>query len=75
LTNAFSIHNGLKQEDALSKLLFNLALEYTIRKVKEYQSGKTVNEWTLKILIYADDANLLGVETNILKQNKELFRC
>jgi hypothetical protein len=29
------IHNGLKQGDVLSPLLFNFALEYAIRIVKE----------------------------------------
>jgi hypothetical protein len=32
LSDKFPIQNGLKQEDALSPLLFNFALEYTIRK-------------------------------------------
>jgi len=32
LSNASPIQNGLKHVDALSPLLFNLALEYSIRK-------------------------------------------
>jgi hypothetical protein len=34
------IQNGLKQGDALSPLLFNFALEYSIRKVRE-KPGRT----------------------------------
>ena len=33
LSNVFPIKNDLKQGDALSPLLFNTALEYTIRRV------------------------------------------
>jgi hypothetical protein len=33
LFDMFPIQNGLKQEDALSPLLFNFALEHAIRKV------------------------------------------
>jgi hypothetical protein len=33
LSGAFPVKNSLKQEDALSPLLFNFALEYAIRKV------------------------------------------
>jgi hypothetical protein len=31
LSNTFAIQYGLKQEDALSPLLFNFALEYVIK--------------------------------------------
>jgi hypothetical protein len=36
LSDSFPIQNGLKQGDALSQLLYNFALEYAIRKIKEY---------------------------------------
>jgi len=34
LFDTFLIWNGLKQGDALLQLLFNLALDYTIRRVQ-----------------------------------------
>jgi len=34
-SDAFPIQSGLKQEGALSPLLFNFAWEYTIKKIKE----------------------------------------
>ena len=35
LSSSFPIENGLKQGDALLPLLFNVALEYAIRKIQE----------------------------------------
>jgi hypothetical protein len=39
----FPIQNGLKQGDALSPLLFNLSLEYAIRKVQGNQGELKLN--------------------------------
>ena len=57
-SDAFPIRNGLKQGDALSPLLFNFALEYTIRRVQVNQDGLKFNG-THHLLIYVD-VNMLG---------------
>jgi hypothetical protein len=43
ISDSFPLQNGLKQGDALSPLLFNLALEYVIRKVGENQVEMKLN--------------------------------
>jgi hypothetical protein len=58
LSDNFPIQNDLKEGDALWPLLFNFALEYTIRKVQESQVGLKFSG-TYLLLVYADDMNLL----------------
>jgi hypothetical protein len=70
LSDSFLIQNGLKLGDALSPLLFNVALEYAIRKVPENQVGMKLNG-THQLLIYADKVNLLGDNTDTKNKNKE----
>jgi hypothetical protein len=51
-------------------LLFNVTLEYAIRKVLENQVGLELNG-THKLFIYADDVNLLGNSINTIKEKPE----
>jgi hypothetical protein len=59
LSDSFSIQNVLKQVDALSSLLLNVALEYVIRKIQVNQVGLKLNE-THQLQSYVDVVNLLG---------------
>jgi hypothetical protein len=53
-------------------LLFNFALEYAIRKGRENQVGLKLNGMH-EVLIYADEANLLGDNIDTIKKNTENF--
>jgi hypothetical protein len=70
LSDSFPIQNSLKQGDALSPLLFNLAIEYAIRKVQESHVGLKWNG-THRLLAYADDVNLLGDNIDTINKNTE----
>jgi hypothetical protein len=43
ISDMFPVRNGLKQGDALSPLLFNFALEFTIRRAHVNQEGLKIN--------------------------------
>jgi hypothetical protein len=69
---AYPIQNGLKQEDTLSSLLSNLALEYAIRNVQVNQQTLEFNG-TLQLLFTTDDVNILGENTNTVNKRTELL--
>ena len=70
LSDMFTIKNGFKLEDVLSPLIFNFALEYSIRRVNVNQEGLKVNG-THQLLVCADHLNVLGRSIHIIKKNTE----
>jgi len=68
----FPVRNGFKQGDALSPLLFNFALDYTIRRVQVIQDGLKLNG-THQLLVYVDDVNIMGGSVHTVKKNTEVF--
>jgi hypothetical protein len=70
LSDSIHIQNGLKR-DVLSLLLFNLALEYAIRKAQENQTGLKLNG-THQILAFDDNVNLLGDNISTAKKTEKL---
>ncbi|KAJ4443185.1 hypothetical protein ANN_04835 [Periplaneta americana] len=72
LSDAFPIHFGLKQGDALSPLLFNFALEYAIRKVQDNTEGLEMNGLH-QFLVHADEVNMLGDKSQTIRENAEIL--
>ena len=68
LYEMFPIREGLKQRDALSPLLFNFALEYTVKRVQVNQDCLKLNG-THQLLAYVDDVNVLGGSAHTVKEN------
>lgn len=55
----FDIRRGLKQEDGLSCILFNIVLEKAIRTANVVSRGTILNR-SIQILDYANDLNIVG---------------
>jgi hypothetical protein len=54
----FPVNNVLKQGDALTSLLFNIAVVNAIRRVQVNRNGLKLNG-THQLLVYADDVNTM----------------
>jgi hypothetical protein len=70
LYDMFRVTNCSKQGYALSPFLFNVALEYAIRRVRVNLGGLKLNG-THQVQVYADDVNILGGSAHTIKNNKE----
>jgi hypothetical protein len=66
LTTTFKIEQGLKQGNGLAPMIFNLVLEYVIRKLPVDANG-TLEFKMCQIVGYADDICLLGRSLRSLK--------
>ena len=70
LSDIYPVRSGLKKGDALLSLLFNFALEYTIRRVQVIQDGLKLNG-AHQLLVYATDVHILGGSVHTVKENAE----
>jgi hypothetical protein len=51
VSEAFKVETGLKQGDALSPLLFNIALEKAVSVLQNEARGISVDEYHIKLLV------------------------
>ncbi|KAL4096476.1 hypothetical protein QTP88_021422 [Uroleucon formosanum] len=81
MSEEFSVENGLRQGDALSPMLFNIALQYVVRAVIEFNTGIKIQENTeATIMAYADDimivteseANLKKTTADLIEKSKDM---
>ncbi|KAL4084171.1 hypothetical protein QTP88_028004 [Uroleucon formosanum] len=69
LSEEFEVITGLKQGDALSPILFNIALEKVIRSVQSNKIVINIGKTTLDVLGSADDLNLVGENKEMIVRN------
>lgn len=68
-SDAFQTNTGLRQGDALACLLFNIALEKTVRDANLENRGTIYNK-SMQIMAYADDVDIVA---RTLRKSKETF--
>ena len=67
LSESLHIRNGLRQGDALACILFNIALEKTIRDANINQRGNIFYK-SVQILTYADDIDIISRSPKFFKR-------
>jgi hypothetical protein len=67
MTDGFQVGTGLKQGDGLAPSLFNIALEYVIRKLSVHITS-TIFHKTVQLIGYADDVNTMGRTKGLLQK-------
>ena len=67
LCDRFPSQSGVKQGGSLSLLLFNLAVEYVIRRLQANQDGLNLSD-AHQLLVYAD-VNILSESIHTMKKN------
>lgn len=60
MSEVFPIETGLRQGDALSPILFNIAMQSVIRKVQKDSIGLKIENQNMVIAAYADDIIIMG---------------
>ena len=71
MSDVSPIRNGLKEGDALSSLLFNLALEHAIRRVQVNRYGLKLNG-KQQLLVYTN-VNRMGGRVHSVEKNMEIL--
>jgi hypothetical protein len=69
VSDTFPIQNGPQQENTLSPLPFNFALEYAIKNVK--LTSKVKLNWAHQLQTNADDVNLFRSNIKETKKSTE----
>ena len=70
----FPVTTGLRQGDALSPALFNIALESVMRTVISQAKGIEIKDnQHLTTVVYADDIVLLAETVNDLKNTTDIL--
>jgi hypothetical protein len=64
------MHTMAEGGNALTPLIYNFAIEYTISKVHENQVGLKFNE-IHQLLVYIDEVNRLGDIVDVVKKNTQ----
>lgn len=72
ISKEFKLGKGIRQGDALAPMLFNLALEISIRKANIQVNGTIFNKCS-QILAYADDVVISGRRRMDVKETFELL--